>query len=195
MQCIGCHAVQFQGGVNYIRWGRTTCPNTEGTELLYSGVAAGAFFDQTGGGSNYLCLPDVPEYLTTSDEVHDERNYVYGAEYRSVQVPPAFGSNTNHNVPCAVCYTAERVDKIMIPGKVNCTSLAWTREYYGYLMTEKHDHNRNSFECVDIDAESISNSAANDNGALFYFTESICTGLSCPPYVNGHELACVVCTK
>jgi len=29
------------GGANYIRWGRTTCPDTKGTELLYRGVAAG----------------------------------------------------------------------------------------------------------------------------------------------------------
>ncbi|CAI8046156.1 hypothetical protein GBAR_LOCUS25510, partial [Geodia barretti] len=27
------------GGVTYIRWGRTTCPNTTGTELVYSGRA------------------------------------------------------------------------------------------------------------------------------------------------------------
>ena len=31
------------GGVTYIRWGRTTCPNTTGTELVYKGRAAGSF--------------------------------------------------------------------------------------------------------------------------------------------------------
>ena len=32
------------GGTSYIRynWGRTVCPDTEGTELVYSGVAAGS---------------------------------------------------------------------------------------------------------------------------------------------------------
>ena len=29
------------GGVTYIRWGRTTCPDTEETELVYAGRAAG----------------------------------------------------------------------------------------------------------------------------------------------------------
>ena len=30
------------GGATYIRWGRTTCPDTEGTELVYAGWAAGS---------------------------------------------------------------------------------------------------------------------------------------------------------
>ncbi len=72
---------------------------------------------------------------------------------------------------------------------------SWTREYYGYLMTERHINNRNSFECVDVDAESVPGSAADSNGALFYFTEATCNGIDCPPYTLGHELACVVCTK
>ena len=50
------------GGVVYIRWGRTTCPNTI-TELL---IAGGNFWDHSGGGANYLCLPKVPQYLSTT---------------------------------------------------------------------------------------------------------------------------------
>ena len=30
------------GGVTYVRWGRTTCPDTEGTELVYTGRAGGS---------------------------------------------------------------------------------------------------------------------------------------------------------
>ena len=33
--------------------------------MLYSGAAAGSLFNEQGGGSNYLCLPDVPEFLET----------------------------------------------------------------------------------------------------------------------------------
>ena len=43
------------GGATYIRWGRTTCPDTEGTELVYKGRAAGSYWDHSGGGANYLC--------------------------------------------------------------------------------------------------------------------------------------------
>ncbi len=178
----------------YIRWGRTTCPDTNGTELLYSGRAAGSFFNQQGGGSNYICLPDEPEFLAVTDGVQGDRSPVHGVEYQFFQSPPALGNLADHNAPCAACYTAERVAKIMIPGKVNCMP-SWTREYYGYLMTEFPTHNRNSFECVDVDAESLPDSAANTNGALFHFTEATCNGIACPPYTEGHELACVVCTK
>ncbi|XP_041379399.1 uncharacterized protein LOC121392083 [Gigantopelta aegis] len=34
------------GGVVFTRWGRTTCPTTNDTELLYQGKAAGSHFDQ-----------------------------------------------------------------------------------------------------------------------------------------------------
>ena len=53
------------GGVVYIRWGRTTCPNT-GAELLYKGIAGGSHYSHSGGGANYLCLHKVPQYLSTA---------------------------------------------------------------------------------------------------------------------------------
>ena len=46
------------GGVTYTRWGSTSCPST----LVYSGRAGGNHWNQQGGGSNYLCMPDDPEY-------------------------------------------------------------------------------------------------------------------------------------
>ena len=48
------------GGAVYVRWGRTTCPT--GRELMYSGRAARSFWSQSGGGNNYQCFPDDPEY-------------------------------------------------------------------------------------------------------------------------------------
>ena len=51
------------GGVTYVRWGRTTCPNTTGIELVYAGRAAGSHFNQKGGTNDYLCLPEEPQYL------------------------------------------------------------------------------------------------------------------------------------
>ena len=173
------------GGISYIRWGRTECPNTEGTVLVYSGVAAGPHYQHTGGGSQYLCLPDAPEFLETTLGVQFFRSYLHGTEYQLQDSPPALGNLFDHNVPCAVCYTAVRGEKVMIPAKANCTA-TWTREYYGYLMTEHHDNivndrHRMTYECVDVDAEAVPGSVANNNGALFYFTESTCNGIDCPP--------------
>ena len=51
------------GGTTYIRWGRTTCPSGNGTELLYSGRAGGNYHDHSGGAANYLCMPDDPDHL------------------------------------------------------------------------------------------------------------------------------------
>ena len=48
------------GGVLYTRWGKSSCPNTPGTELVYAGRTGGSFFNQEGGGANYLCMPEDP---------------------------------------------------------------------------------------------------------------------------------------
>ena len=45
------------GGVTYVRWGRTTCP--EGTEVVYTGRAAGSHYSSS-GGSNYQRLTADP---------------------------------------------------------------------------------------------------------------------------------------
>ena len=145
---------------------------------------------QTGGGANHLCMPQDPEYNTTltyRDGVQGHA-YVYGTEYRG----PVQGEY-HHNVPCAVCYVSTRPTVVMIPAKASC-SPTWTREYYGYIMTEHRDHNRSTFECIDAEQESI---PADTNGALFYHVEAVCSaaGLPCPPYNNHQELNCVVCTK
>ena len=50
------------GGTIYTRWGRTTCPIDQGTELVYSGRAGGSHYNEHGGAADLLCLPDDPEY-------------------------------------------------------------------------------------------------------------------------------------
>ena len=50
------------GGATYTRWERTQCPNKTGTSLVYNGRAAMSFYNHTGGGVNYQCLPNNPEY-------------------------------------------------------------------------------------------------------------------------------------
>ena len=50
------------GGATYTRWGRTSCPNITGTSLVYSGRAGKSWYNQRGGGGNFQCLPNNPEY-------------------------------------------------------------------------------------------------------------------------------------
>ena len=181
------------GGVVYTRWGRTTCPSTSGTELVYEGRAGGSHYTHSGGGANYLCMPDNPQYLSYEPGNYGA-SYLYGAEYETYRSDGPFYSMYNHNVPCAVCYVSTRVTVLTIPARYECPS-GWTREYYGYLMSEHRNHRRTMYECMDYNPESIPGSIANNNGALFYFNEATCTGLPCPPYDTEKEVTCAVCTK
>ena len=50
------------GGAVYTRWGRTVCPDTNGTVLVYERLAAGTHPSQSGGGANYICITNNPSY-------------------------------------------------------------------------------------------------------------------------------------
>ena len=105
------------------RWGRTTCSNTSGTQLVYAGQAAGSYHAANGGGANYLCLPEQPQYSTFTTGAQSARAYLYGAEYETGNDSPGnngvgpFRSFHDHNVPCAVCHTSKRGSVLMIPAR------------------------------------------------------------------------------
>ena len=51
-----------RAGAVYTRWGKSSCPQTEGSNLLYSGLTGGTLNDFQGGGANHLCMPILVEY-------------------------------------------------------------------------------------------------------------------------------------
>ena len=175
----------------YTRWGRKTCPNTPGTELVYAGRAGGTHHDIQGGAANYLCLPEAPDYLHYQAGVQGY-SPVHEVEYETFGGP--LNSVSQHDAPCAVCCTSGRETVLMIPAKTQCPP-SWTLEYTGYLMTAGGGQHRSMFECIDIDPECVPGSAASTNPAVFYHTEATCDELPCPPYDPQKELTCVVCTK
>ena len=186
------HAV---GGAVYIRWGRTTCPNTPGTERLYEGRAGGGWYHHHGGGNNYQCMPLNPDYDKFLAGLQSN-GLMYGAEYEIHNGQPLTGRH-DYNVPCAVCHTPSRGTTLMIPAKAKCPR-GWTTEYVGYLLTAHHGHyHTTTFECIDQDAQGVPSSQGNVNGALFYHIEGRCSagGIPCPPYDQAKELTCVVCSK
>ena len=185
---------QSTGGTTYIRWGRTTCPTDNGTELLYSGRAGGTRYESSGGAANYLCMPDDPDHLQYQSG-QQGYNYITGVEYFYASLPSLL-SFTYHNVPCAVCYVATRSVAVMIPAKIQCPT-NWTLEYIGYLMSEKQGHDSPTmFECVDKDPESVpAQNGISNSRAFFYLVEPSCRGMSCPPYDAEKELTCAVCTR
>ena len=110
-------------GVTYTRWGKSSCPSTPGTELVYSGIAGGTFYNIQRGGAEKLCMPTGPNYLSGTTGILTRlfnSPVIDGAEYEFHS-----GSKTNvaqYNVPCAVCYASSKAAMIMVPAKV-CVSI------------------------------------------------------------------------
>ena len=182
-------------GVTYTRWGRTTCPSTPGTQLVYHGAMVGSKFDEA-GSAEYLCLHSAPEFLATTPGLQPgHRARLYGTEYRFLDNSPALTNMLHHDAPCSVCHSP-RSSKMVIPGRITCPS-SWTREYYGYLMANNYmsNHRSRSPICLDRDSEPLPNSAAETITSVMYFVETTCIGISCSPYSEGAEITCVVCTK
>ncbi|XP_071823073.1 uncharacterized protein [Apostichopus japonicus] len=183
------------GGV-YIRWGRDVCPSS--ADQVYSGLAAGPDRTATGGGANYLCLPESPVYDRPQSGVQDRTSRLYGVEYR-FDFPP-IQYVVAHDIPCAVCESIGRSTVLMVPARPSCPS-GWTREYYGFLMAERsNNHQRTQYVCLDgHPTYRPGTAAASTEYAAMHPVEGICSGtgggLPCGPYVNGYELTCAVCTK
>ena len=87
------------------------------------------------------------------------------------------------NAPCTVCDIPTRARVIMIPAKTMCPS-SWTREYYGYLMTDYDGHYKSSYTCLDVDPETIPGESGDTDPSVLYHTVTDCNGLLCPPYCH-----------
>ena len=142
-----------------------------------------------GGGGNYQCLTEDPKNFDYGPGTA-EASYMYGAEYEMRgNVPSSSLPLNNEDVPCAVCYVATRDTVLMIPGTYIC-SQTWTREYYGWLMSERHSHHRSTFECVDSAPETTISGHATQYGAIFIHVEPRCGSMPCPPYEEEKEMTC-----
>ena len=107
------------GGVSYTRWGKTTCPDVPGSQLVYAGRTGRNWWNSVGRGSNYLCMPENPEYGRYTPGVRGW-SLVYGTEYEPEGYttnggPFALLNQQNHNVPCVVCDASTRERVLMIP--------------------------------------------------------------------------------
>ncbi|XP_064642602.1 short-chain collagen C4-like [Lineus longissimus] len=191
-----------QGGALYIRWGRTVCPDDD-SELVYSGIAGGAHYQETAGGAEYLCLARDAQFHPQSTTAIENTAKIYGVEIEFATAQEVLLDTSNiapaglHNsdVVCAVCRSKAKVTQVMIPGRRECYP-GWKREYWGYLMTAHFTHKGwHSYACVDQAPEATEGGSRNDNQGLMHLVQGICGSLPCPHYVNGMEITCVVCTK
>ncbi len=175
------------GKVVYTRWGKHTC--RYGANLVYYGRMAGSHHRAVGGGTTRLCMPNNPDY--TLPYISGVQNYspLYNVEYQETI------RSHGHDIPCAVCMVPTKEVVLMVPGKSSCPA-GFTREYYGYLMSERvhGNHKRSTFECVDKDLEAVRGSSHHQANGWFGHVEAVCNGLPCRPYNNYKEINCAMCS-
>ena len=156
---------------------------------ILHGRAGGSHYSHSGGGGNPQCLPLDPRYLTTISG-SQSYGFMYGADYQWTN--NLLSNSHDKDALCAVCYVPTRNVVYMLPAKYTCPT-GWTREYFGYLMSERHDHSRSKFSCIDASFKSAIGSHENKDGFLFHTVEGVCGSLPCPPYERTKELTCAVC--
>ena len=151
-------------------------------------------YTHSGGGSNFLCLPNDPIYDKYINGWQGTGS-IYGTEYETSGFKGFTNDLHDHDAPCTVCYVTSRGSQMMIAATNKCPS-GWTKEYHGYLMTAHYSHAHSTeYVCIDVDAEVIPGTHGNVNGATLYNVQGSCGALPCKPYIHGYELTCVVCTK
>lgn len=180
-------------GVVYTRWGKRTCPSH--SEVVLSGFTGGSLYAHPGAAVDPLCLPRDPEWGVYKDGINGYKNYVFGAEYETGTSPGNLPTLLQHDIPCAVCLLRNRSVVKMFPARKTCYK-GWKLEYHGNLMAGRYDHPAGTmYTCVDGDPDTLHGGHTNKNGKLFYSVEARCGSLKCPPYVQGRELVCAVCSK
>ena len=159
---------------------------------------AGGYFAQSGGGGDYQCLPHDVQWNYNVTQSGSGYAQLFGTEYETDSHTLGSGIH-QHDAPCCVCRT-QHSTSLMIPGRTSCFS-GWTLEYAGYLAANwigtwhGAKSSPTNFVCIDGHPEVLNRGATNDNQAVVHNVVAKCGSLPCPPYVDGLELACVVCSK
>jgi hypothetical protein len=160
--------------------------------LVYEGSAAGGNHLHEGAAANTLCLSNKPEWDEYIDELKGGTR-IYGAEYWAEGTLPKFNALHNHDVPCVVC-RIRHGNVMMVPGQNNCHG-GYTLQYSGYLMTGYfNDPASSEYICMDREPEKGNSGSDDKPGKEFRLTQGECGTLKCPPYVEGREITCAVCS-
>ena len=190
-----CKRTYGRGGATYVHWGSTSCSSD--SIVIHRGYTAGSYYGYKGSTVDFICLPEKPQYESSTNSQSGVYGYLHGTEYESAWRVGSHPSPQNHDMPCAVCQAKRgRLSHLMLPATTQCPS-GWTEEYQGYMMSAHYSHDSPMRAiCVDRLPETIPNSGANTgSAAAAYLMGAMCGILPCTPYVNGRALSCVVCTQ
>ncbi|XP_071179172.1 uncharacterized protein [Mytilus edulis] len=191
--------IQDNIGTTYTQWGRTSC-TADDTETFYSGFVGGSSYTKSGSAVDTLCLINDPQWGIYDSKVND-LPFIGGALFDVYDInvlnsPFDFDKYENHGVPCSVCMKKKKASTIMIPARKDCYG-NWVKEYDGYLYAGHPNHKAaTEYICLDKTPEALDKSTNYTDKMLLYPVRVNCNGaISCPPYVNGREVTCVVCSR
>jgi len=169
---------------------------------LAIGYAAGPPYKPGGSGSNFLCLPEHPQWKKFFSGYQEWKGAIGGVEYELYRGKNVF-SKRNHGgqalrdnpAPCAVCYVESRSTVLMVPARTQCLD-GWTTEYKGYLASDANNlyRSRSSFICLD-EAPEVAVGGKHQNQSFIFSVQVACGSLPCSVYHDGRELTCIVCSK
>ncbi len=159
--------------------------------MVYSGLMSSSVHNDTGGASNYLCMPNEASYgIPVLDALESGSGTVAAVEFNSSTL----------TIPCSVCFIP-RSTILMIPARSTCPQ-RWTTEYTGYLMSQTTSQERTEFVCVQAQTSTV---VITDDetgaGGQAHFVEVDCGyGFNCDvdsdsSYESNRELSCVVCSR
>jgi len=185
----------------YVRWGRTKCDND--AVPMYTGYTVTEHYNAVGGGRNYLCLADKPQWgsqvggtKTWASGLHGVQ-YWFGPEYTNGH-PFSYANYNNQDInfrsaPCTLCYTP-RIDVTMIPGLQTCPGDMIT-EYSGYVVSNDYRNYPGEHICLDQAPEVAAAGVYKSNEAFMIPSITICGSLPCPaPYAQYNQVTCSVCS-
>ena len=88
----------YQPGSVFPRWGSRDCP--AGSTLLYEGFMASSRHDHNGGGYNFLCMHNTPQYPAGHNNGDQNGNLLYGTEYQNTG---AIDQHHDKDAACSMC--------------------------------------------------------------------------------------------
>ena len=172
--------------------------------LVVKGYAAGPLYDSGGSGSNFLCLPEDPQWKTYIDGRQAAVGIISGVEYQ-LHNTGTYRNNIfsesnndgnalfNNPAPCAVCYVVGRSTILMVPARTQCPD-GWTAEYAGYLASAYRGRTESNYVCWD-EAPEVAVGKTWQRRASINPVDVQCGTLPCTLYIEGRELTCVVCSR
>ena len=139
-------------------------------------------------------MPMEPEYCQYIPKTQSNSILQTGElQTPSMSIPAFHSQNDNTPLRHALCHSSGRSAQFMFPARLTFPT-GWSKEYDGYLMTAKCDHQRTEYICMDKQPEVMEDTSKNVNGALLYFVEANSRTHVPNAYVCEKELTCSVCS-